>query len=158
MIHLIIIILIVCYYYFTKKKETFYEGSCVFDIDNTITLGVERARDIIGWCKKNNYKIAINTARPIKFYLDLDLKGLGLVEKDFIDDFYIVNRLLYTVPEGKVENLKHISRKYNLEPGNIIFFDDLLENIEGARKHGFSTIHANDNGIPSNFSLVKSLS
>ena len=129
---------------------------CVFDLDHTITCGIDRASTAVRECKKRNCKIAINTARPMPYYRDIKLDKLGLSEKDFKDDFYygeflegLISKmtrgqLTNTISDTKSKHLKTIQDKYKiLDPKRIILFDDVLANVDGAKKNGFSAIHAN---------------
>jgi phosphoglycolate phosphatase-like HAD superfamily hydrolase len=152
-IFFVIILTVVLY------KAPTYRGVCAFDLDDTLTCGIENARDAIKVCKQNNYKIAIVTARGKKYYSDIRLYDLGLSEKDFIDDFYHRDaRCSYlndtcsaeNIALQKTDQLIYLSKKYNVEPKRVIFFDDQLPNIEKARNAGFSVVHANDTkcGIP----------
>ena len=84
-----IIIIIFIIYYFRKEKLTNdYSCGCVFDLDDTLTCGQERAKEAINYCKSKGCKISINTARPTKWYSDIKLSQLDLSENDFNDDFY----------------------------------------------------------------------
>ena len=156
----IIIIIIIIY-----SKEKFintYNGICVFDLDNTITCGIDRAAEAINICKNNNYKIAFSTARPTPWYSDIKIKDLGLTEADFKDDFYHGEEykcsftdnvcLANSISDTKLKQLYNISKKYNIKPNKIILFDDQHYNVEKAQKNGFSVIHANNPmcGLPSN--------
>ena len=149
----ILIVLIIKFLIKEPSKQN-YNGVCAFDLDDTITCGIEQAKIAINTCKKNNYKIAIITARPQQYYSDIKLDALGLIEEDFIDDFYHgdkhecsfidKNCLMDSIAETKVKQLYELSKKYNLDPSKIIFFDDQLKNIENAKINGFYTVHANN--------------
>lgn len=170
-INIIIIIIFVIFLFYvinnyTNVKQNFnsvgYNGVCAFDLDDTITCGIEQAAKAIQSCKKNNCKIAIITARPRKWYSDINLEDLGLKEEDFIDDFYYGDNLLCSfiddvsfkncIANNKVRQLKHISEKYNIKPERILFFDDNHDNIKLASEAGFKCIHANHDlcGLPYN--------
>jgi len=135
---------------------------CAFDIDNTLTCGIQQAAKAISACKEYGAKIAIITARPTPWYSDLNLKDLGLTESDFIDDFYhgeefncsFTDKDCFekSISSTKVKHLKMLVEKYNTEANRIIFFDDQYSNIQAAIKEGFSTIYANHDlcGIPPN--------
>jgi hypothetical protein len=129
---------------------------CVFDLDHTLTCGYDRASVAVNLCKERNCKIAINTARPIPYYKDIKLEKLGLKKSDFKDDFYhgeflegLVSTMTHgqlskTIADTKIKHLKTIQEKYQiLDPKRIILFDDVLKNVEDAKKNGFSGIHAN---------------
>lgn len=144
-----------------------YKGICVFDLDDTLTCGFDNAKAAIYECKINECKIAINTARLLPYYKDIDLKKLGLHENDFKDDVYhgdwdkegdkeslttlSISSILEKVAMTKVKHMETLMKKYNIsDPKKIILFDDQIKNIELAKSAGFSTIHANSVacGIP----------
>lgn len=131
-----------------------YDGVCAFDLDGTITCGLENAKKAIETCRNYNYKIAINTARPIKFYSDIKLDKLGLNKEEFIDDFYYgevylcsftdYNCMTENISDTKVKHLNTLADKWNVKPKNIILFDDQIYNINKAKANGFSVITANN--------------
>jgi len=133
---------------------------CAFDLDNTITCGIDRAAEAIKTCKNLNCKIAFNTARTAKWHSDLDLNGLGLDPQDLDNDFYhgeeyrcsFSDRKCFedTIAETKVKHLWTLSRKWNIKPSKIILFDDQISNIDRAKAEGFATILANHHhcGLP----------
>jgi len=139
-----------------------YDCICAFDIDGTITTGIDRASKAIKRAKELNCKIAINTARPSKWYSDLDLKGLGLHESDFDSDFYngepfkcsFLDTQCFenSIATTKVNHLYTLSKKWNVKPHRIILFDDQWYNIKKAKEAGFATIYANHHlgGLPDN--------
>jgi hypothetical protein len=125
-----------------------------------ITCGIELAAQAIAKCKELGGKIAINTARPSKWYDDLDLDGLGLIESDFDSDFYNgepltcsftdVKCFYDSIADVKVKHLHSLASKWNVSPERIILFDDQWTNIEKAKQSGFSVIFANNQlgGLP----------
>lgn len=148
---------------FCQKKET--DCICVFDLDGTITCGLDNAADAISICKEKNCKIAINTARSIKWYDDINFDKLGLDKNDFENDdsdFYHGEQFVCsfgnikcfedTISQTKVKHLNTLANKWNVDPKRIILFDDQYANIEKAKHHGFSTIFANHHvcGLPDN--------
>jgi hypothetical protein len=163
-----------------KNREKFESnnksnpGICVFDIDGTITCGINRAAQAIKYCKERGCKIAINTARPSKWYDDLDLNGLGLHKDDFDSDFdsnfyngepfkcsFIDQKCFEdSIANTKIKHLHTLSVKWNVKPELIILFDDQYYNIEKAKHAGFSTIYANHHlcGLPDNVvSLIENI-
>lgn len=148
-----------------SRKDNFIENNpeciCAFDLDNTITCGIDRAALAIKTCKKNNCKIAINTARQSRWHSDLKLDKLGLTADDYDSDFYhgepfmcsfMDNKCLENnIASTKVKHLDTLSSKWNIEPRKIILFDDVIHNIEAARNSGYSTVFANHDlcGLPS---------
>jgi len=144
---------------------------CVFDIDNTITCSLDHARAAIEECKANNCKISLNTARTSKYYKDVNLHGLGLSQEDFENDHYTgthdklgvsmsYDGLVHHIANTKVSHLNTINNKYGTPRDKIILFDDNYTNIEYAKNHGFSVIHANNPscGLPfETRSLIKKI-
>lgn len=151
-----------------KHREKFNDNDsdsgcvCAFDLDGTITCGVDRAAKAITRCKELGCKIAINTARPTKWYHDLDLHGLGLADHDFDSDFYHGEpfKCSFTdtkcfensIADTKVKHLHTLATKWNVNPQRVILFDDQWSNIEKAKQSGFSAVYANNNlcGLPDN--------
>lgn len=121
---------------------------CAFDLDNTITCGLEQAKEAIAHCRKRNAKITINTARPTKWYSDININKLGLTEDD-LNEFYHGD-INQSVENTKVRHLITMSNKWNVPRNKVILFDDLISNINSARENGFSAIHANNQtcGLP----------
>jgi len=134
---------------------------CAFDLDDTLTCGLDRAADAINICKTLGCKIAINTARPSKWYHDLDLNALGLTPKDFDSDFYHGEAyqcsfgdkkcMEDTIGSTKVKHLQTLATKFSVQPNRVILFDDQHYNITKAQQAGFSTVLANHYacGLPS---------
>ncbi len=146
-------------------NDRLYNGICVFDIDGTLTVDIDNAAAAVSKCREIGYKIAFNTARPTKWYHDLDFDRLGLNETDFESDFYHgekfqcsfidINCIENTIADTKVKHLYTLSNKWNIHPKYIILFDDQYPNIDKAEKSGFSTVFANNThlgGIPNNVS------
>ena len=144
------------------SQEIVPDCICVFDIDGTITCGIDRAAKAITRCKELGAKIAINTARPTRWYHDLDLHGLGLKESDFDSDFYHgepftcsftdIKCFEDSIATTKVNHLYTLSEKWNVDKQRVILFDDQWPNIEKAKQAGFSGIFANNHlcGLPDN--------
>lgn len=153
----IVLLLIILYVFWMRRnvdKFTEFTCACVFDIDNTITCGLENAKLAVKECKKNNCKIALNTARTIPYYKDVKLEEIGLCEEDIVGDVYCgdynkdmvsydANYINKRVALTKVEHLRKIADKYGLRAGRVILFDDMIDNIKLAEEGGFSTVHAN---------------
>jgi hypothetical protein len=151
---------------FSKESKELPDCICAFDIDGTITCGLDRAARAISKCKERGCKIAINTARPTKWFNDLDLKSLGLHVTDFDSDFYNgepfkcsftdIKCFEDTIANTKVKHLHTLSTKWNVNPQRIILFDDQYSNIEMAKQAGFSVIFANHHltGLPDNVEIL----
>jgi len=152
----VILLMYIAMEYF-KQETKKYNGICSFDLDGTLTVDIENAAKAISKCRELNYKITFNTARPTKWYSDLDKQRLGLNEDDFETDFYygenykcsFGNRkcLEDSIANTKVKHLHTLSNKWNIHPKYIILFDDQFSNIEMAKNSGFSTIYANNSHV-----------
>ena len=129
-------------------------GVCAFDLDNTVTCGLDSARAAIAKCKSRGMRLAINTARLTRDTRDIDLVSLGL--GDVGEDFYVGTRYTCSfesaecfnaaVAETKVSHLEHLAQKYGVPRAHVVLFDDLESNVRLARARGFSAIHANSPG------------
>jgi len=141
------------------KAETWppgpkYPGICAFDLDNTLTCGLDNAAKAIAKAKELGSKIAIVTARPQKFFGDLNFPKLGLQIEDIGDDFYIgeqfkcsffdIKCMEDSIADTKVKNLQILAEKYAVDPKRIILLDDQPANIRKAIAGGFSGILANN--------------
>jgi 3-deoxy-D-manno-octulosonate 8-phosphate phosphatase KdsC-like HAD superfamily phosphatase len=167
----IIILLVILIAFMIHKYPENFRGSqelkepdciCAFDIDGTITTGIDRAAKAIKRCKELGAKIAINTARPTKWYSDLDLDGLGVSHIEIDSEFYHgepfacsftdIKCFENAIAGTKVKHLYTLSSKWNVRPERIILFDDQWSNVAMAKEAGFSAIHANYHlgGLPDN--------
>ena len=155
-------LIIILYAFREKFTSPKVDCICAFDLDDTLTCGLDRASRAISECKLRGCKIAINTARPSKWYHDLNLGVLGLVPEDFDSDFYHGEAyqcsfgddkcLEETIANTKVKHLQTLAIKWGVPNYRVILFDDQFYNIEKARLAGFSTIQANHHacGMPEN--------
>jgi hypothetical protein len=87
---------------------------------------------------------------------DIPLENIGLTEQDIINDIYhgedpnkngfssTVEKMIEQISDIKVKHMKFIKNKYNVPEHRIILFDDVQENIDAVKKHGFGGIHANN--------------
>ncbi len=136
----------------TKIKNEI-NGVCVFDLDDTLTCGLENAKNAIQQCKINNYKLAINTARTGKYCDDIKFEKLGIEKHEIEDDYYHGDEINFSnggdknlnivIANKKVQNLNKIREKYDLQKNQIILFDDNHYNINLAKKEGYVVVHAN---------------
>lgn len=98
---------------------------------------------------------------------DIKLDRIGLTHEDIYEDIYtgfdptsslntytpflnslssrkhFVSDLINQISLTKVDHMHTIKNKYNIDPKRIILFDDVLENINSVKNHGFSAVHAN---------------
>jgi hypothetical protein len=151
-------------YHQTHHQTSKNSCICAFDLDNTLifndnnNVGLSHASNAINTCKKNNCILSIITARPIPFCDDLNHEVLGIYPTDFKNDFYfgddIRNCTMINescIANNKTKHLRHLSKKYNVDPKNIILFDDQYYNYISAIDNGFSSIKASEqNGLPPN--------
>jgi hypothetical protein len=152
---IIFIIFVICVWYYWSTREPSVNCVCVFDLDDTITCGLDNAKTAINECRSNSCKFAINTARTSTFINDINFSALGLDPEEIKDDHYTgdwnTKKVSYTskqdlmqqIANKKTEHMYHLSNKYNVPKNRIILFDDNYTNINIAKDHGFSTIYAN---------------
>src|SRR5574343_1404983 len=166
MVLLIIIIIFFVYYFYirNRKPKEYVDCVCVFDIDDTITCGLQNAKEAIDTCKERSCKLAINTARGGIYYNGIDFNALGIEPDTFYDDYYhgtwnkmsyaSENELIDDIAKTKVDHLYTVQQKYSVPKDRVILFDDNLNNIALAKYNGFSTILANhaNCGLPHNIS------
>jgi hypothetical protein len=165
---LVMIVLLIFY----MKKDTFISMKmnnendsncvCVFDLDDTITCGLDIASQAISKCKNMSCKIAINTARPVKWYSDIKLDELGLTSEEIDSNIYHgepfkcsfmdTKCMQESIAQTKVKHLRTIASKFDTIPKRVILFDDQRLNIDKAKENGFSGILANHFvcGLPNN--------
>jgi hypothetical protein len=126
----------------------------VFDLDNTLTCGIENAKKAIQFARANNFIIAFSTARAVQYFADLNLIDLGLNPNDFSKDFYTCVRMDHlfgnnmmalqeNIAQQKLNHLIDLSNKYHIPRSHIILIDDNILNIMTVQKNGFQVIHAN---------------
>jgi len=154
----ILVVLVIIFKKINEKKiDKFSETSCVccFDLDNTITCGLDNAKTAIKECKKRNCKLAINTARTSPFIGDLQLKSLDLEKKDIENDIYYGDwdkknitfsdqYFAQEIANTKLNHLTTLKDKYSVPKNRIILFDDVKTNIDTAKENGYSVVFAND--------------
>lgn len=165
---LLLVISVLIYYYCFKKPEIqpfqgdiqWTPGSiaplkkciCVFDIDHTINVG--NPIPYISTCIENNCRLAINTARPVKYIDDVPIKQMGFVEPHFVDSDFYWNPSSYSQTEHSIATIKSnymevLQNKYKVPKSCVILLDDNQTNIKYAKQNGFSTVLAKKNiGLP----------
>jgi hypothetical protein len=163
---IIILLVIGIVIYKSEKFESVGDnkpvGVCAFDIDGTITHNIDIAAKAIAKCRELGCKVAINTARPSKWYDDLNLSKLGLTSEEMENNFYhgepfqcsFTDMMCFedAIASTKVKHLQTMASRWNVDPRHIILFDDQWSNIIKAKQAGFETIHANNylGGLPVN--------
>lgn len=119
---------------------------CAFDIDYTITCG--NPKPFVDKCIEHGCKLAINTARPVKYIGDVDLEEINFKHPHFNEgDFYYNPSSYSQTPTGvgivKSSYLDVLKNKYTIKDKKcVILLDDATENIKIAQENGFSTIKA----------------
>ncbi len=156
-------------YYHYKTEKPIPECICVFDLDDTITCGFDNAKSAIEECKNRSCVFAVNTARTSPYYADIKFGALGIHPEIFKDNFYHGtwnNKMSYTdrdslineIAKTKVKHLDTLHKKYGTAKDKIILFDDNDTNINLAKYHGYSTVHANHENCGLNNNVVKEIS
>ena len=132
----------------TEEKE-YIEPKCVcaFDIDHTITCG--NPKPFIDKCIERGCKLALNTARPVKYVGDVDLDAMNFSHPHYDSNDFYYNPNSYTqtpvtVGEIKSSYLELLKNKYNIKDKKcVVLLDDADFNIKAAQENGYSTIKAN---------------
>ena len=127
------------------------ECVCAFDIDHTISCG--NPKPFVDLCIANGCRLAINTARPVKYIKDVDLTSINFTEPYFDDSDFYYNQYSYSqsprqVAEVKSGFLELLQNKYSIKDKScVILLDDNQTNVDVANENEFSTIkaiHSND--------------
>lgn len=119
---------------------------CAFDIDYTITCG--NPRPFVEKCIAHGCRLAINTARPVKYIKDVDLDSISFTQPNFSDDDFYYNPNSYSqtaesAAEVKSTFLNLLNDKYSINNKKcVVLLDDHKTNIKVANEQGFSTIKA----------------
>jgi hydroxymethylpyrimidine pyrophosphatase-like HAD family hydrolase len=128
------------------------KGICAFDIDQTLTCGKSACslqqqyemRDAINYCRKNDMKVVINTARPPQ----QDPKhSIPRLVNELLSDVEVRTRSRTsenTVPQDKYLHMVDLAKKYNVPLKNTILIDDLLETCNHVTQLGGNSIHVKD--------------
>lgn len=118
---------------------------CVFDIDNTLTIGkVERC---IKMCKDMGCRLAINATTDVETPDDLPLKKWGFVDPYFDPNDYYSDPNSKTTnfneaASTKLENMISLQNKYNIKDRRrLILVDDNRINIDKITESGFGGVH-----------------
>ena len=119
---------------------------CAFDIDHTISCG--DPKPYVDSCIRHGCKIALNTARPIKYVGDVDIINMGLVDPHYHEEDFYYNPNSYSqtaiqVAEVKSGFLELLQNKYTIKDKScVILLDDNKHNINIANSKNFGTIKA----------------
>ena len=119
---------------------------CAFDIDYTITCG--NPKPFIDKCISHGCKLALNTARPVKYVGDVNLDNIGLTTPHCHEDDFYYNPNSYSqtaenTAEVKSTFLNLLNDKYDINNKKcVVLLDDHRTNIKVAQNNGFETIKA----------------
>jgi hypothetical protein len=119
---------------------------CVFDIDHTISCG--DPKPYVDSCIRHGCKIALNTARPVKYVGDVDIAKMGIVDPYYSEDDFYYNPNSYSqtaiqVAEVKSGFLELLKNKYTIKDKScVILLDDNKHNINIANSNDFGTVKA----------------
>lgn len=94
------------------------------------------AAKLVGDLKKNGYKVYL-----LSNYGEANFQhAKGNFEFIKLVDGYVISyEIKHVKPEAEI--YKALLAKYNIQPEEAVFIDDLIENLEGAKKFGIHTIH-----------------
>lgn len=146
------------YQFMSTRDDKDFKGLVVFDIDNTIShKNNPFAREIVDFCKENNIKIILCTARDQVFY--------DSQHQTFLKDILEYNNLFslpYKIdvwfnPFQKLSSVIRISkqkflqidfatRELNISTNKVFVFDDQYSNLEYLERNNFPNLyHVNGN-------------
>ncbi|MDD3174331.1 MAG: HAD family phosphatase [Herbinix sp.] len=91
--------------------------------------------DFIQGLKKNNYKVYL-LSNYAETHFELDKEYFKFI--NYVDGGVISYEIGCIKPEAKI--YKTLIEKYNINPSEAVFLDDLPENLKGAKPFGFHTI------------------
>ena len=125
-------------------------GVCAFDIDNTITCGKDRARELISWCRDRGFELAFITARPAPVP-PRDWRELGFSREDVDERLYFNPRSFGQTGRQhgrhKVGAMEDLRRKNRIRDKKcVLLLDDMPYNVNEALDSGFSAIRVGERG------------
>ena len=118
---------------------------CVFDIDHTLNVG--NPQPFIDKCLNKGCRLAINTARPMKFISDVPIESMGFERPHYDDSDFYWNPKSYSqtakgVAHTKNNYMKVIEKKYKLPKKCIVLLDDNDENVRVVGNNGYGIVKA----------------
>lgn len=147
-----------------RTNRTNYKGICAFDVDNTLTCGNRRdLRAAVQECRRNNYAVAIVTARKVPTLAGIwPRKHLGFPKKFEVRYGKFADFSERAQAVRKAEQLRDLQRKYNdrqktrpIPSKKVYLFDDKRINVAAANRAGFRGVHVNRCNL--NETLVQSV-
>lgn len=118
-----------------------YEAEARWFIDNAIQMRVLRPRvyEEVKKLKDNGYKLYILSNYSHDLF---ELHTSDLPFREWMDGEMVSYKVNVTKPDPKIYELTR--DEFSIVPEESLFFDDRLENVEGAKVVGFNAIHVED--------------
>jgi len=127
-----------------SKANPEYEAEARWFINNAIQMRVLRPEiwEEVKKLKDNGYKLYIlsNYSKDLFELHTNDLPFRQWMDGEMVS--YMVN---VTKPDPKIYELTR--DKFSIKPEESLFFDDRLENVDGAKEVGFNAIHIEDGSV-----------
>lgn len=127
-------------------------GLCAFDIDDTVTCGIENASRMIKWCKDHDMPVAIVTARP-RPIPPQHWNTLGFTADDLLRRFHHNPMSLYQRGDehglAKAQSLERLMQQEGVSTGRecVVLFDDMAYNTNAARDAGFTAFQVGNGNV-----------
>ncbi len=110
----------------SDEKEAIYRNLC---IETNIQLA-EGAIELFGFCKSNKISFSIATS-SCKQNVDFFIKRFSLLKWFDMDSIIYNDGTIKSKPDPEIFNIA--IRKMNMEPGDVIIFEDSISGINAAR-------------------------
>lgn len=122
------------------------QGVCVFDYDGTVTGDkAEGARALIQTCVTNGFALALNTARfRVSSKMKAHLASLGM-HVDALPPGAVQVKAFTS--KKKARAMEAIRRAYNVQPYQVVLYDNRSSNVRRVRQHGFRAANVNAEGM-----------
>lgn len=110
-----------------QSPDTFYD-------DIEVCSSSPSLKNIVGYCRLNN--IPMYCISKMRFSLHMEAKK-QFVKKHYGDDIEFV---MASSQEMKNDILRILCKEHNIEPSEVLFIDDLKENVDRAHDAGYKVI------------------
>jgi HAD superfamily hydrolase (TIGR01509 family) len=121
----------------TNLIHQFPEADCKAAVDEWSDFHGHIDRDVLNYLKSLCTNKSLGLLTNATSRLNSDLKNVGI-----IDEFpYVFNSSVIGVAKPSPEIFKYVCTHLKVDPGQIIFVDDSLKNVEAARETGLNAFH-----------------
>jgi beta-phosphoglucomutase-like phosphatase (HAD superfamily) len=122
------------------------QGVCVFDYDGTVTGDkAAAARALIATCGAHGFALALNTARfRVSTKMKAYLASLGLHVDALPPEAVQVKAFTSKKKARAMEAIRHA---YNVQPHQVVLYDNRGSNVRRVKQHGFRAVNVNAEGM-----------